>query len=107
MESLYHTVMPGDGDKLKKRVWVVPFLDQAGVGEKKMAQIAADLEGLLEKNGHFLIKKGIETAPSSQIVLMINWVADFKYYFSMPFKAVFPNSGISFFQHNINWDAFT
>ena len=67
--SLYHTVMPGDADELKKRVWVIPFLDQAGVGENKTAQITADFEGLLEKTGRFLVEKGIETTPSSQIIL--------------------------------------
>ena len=67
--SLYNTVMPRDEDKIKKRVWVVPFLDQAGVGEKKMAQTAADLEGLLEKTGRFLVIKGMKTTPSSHIVL--------------------------------------
>ena len=67
--SLYNTVMPRDEDKIKKRVWVVPFLDQAGVGEKKMAQTAADLEGLLEKTGRFLVIKGMKTTPSSNIVL--------------------------------------
>jgi hypothetical protein len=67
--SLYNMVMPRDEDELKKRVWVVPFLDQAGVGEKKTAQITTDLEGLLEKTGRFLIEEGIEITPSSQIVL--------------------------------------
>jgi hypothetical protein len=74
IESLYHTVMPGGEDELKKRVWVIPFLDQAGVGEKKMAQITADLEGLLEKTGRFLVKKGIETTPSSETILTANSV---------------------------------
>ena len=69
MESLYHTVMPGDDDGLKKRVWVIPFLDQAGVGEPKMAEITADLEGLLEKTGRFVVMKGIETTSSPQIIL--------------------------------------
>jgi len=67
--SLYHTVMPGYEDKIKKRVWVVPFLDEAGVGEKITAQTAADLEGLLEKTGRFLVIKGMKTTPSSHIVL--------------------------------------
>lgn len=67
--SLYNTVMPRDGDELKKRVWVIPFLDQAGVGDKKIEQIAADLEGLLEKTGRFHVKKGMEITPSSQIIL--------------------------------------
>ena len=67
--SLYHTVMPRDEDKIKKRVWVVPFLDQASVGEKITAQTAADLEGLLEKTGRFLVIKGMKTTPSSHIVL--------------------------------------
>lgn len=67
--SLYNTVMPRDEDKIKKRVWVVPFLDQAGVGEKITAQTAADLEGLLEKTGRFLVIKGMKTTPSSHIVL--------------------------------------
>ena len=67
--SLYNTVMPRDEDKIKKRVWVVPFLDQAGVGEKITAQTAADLEGLLEETGRFLVIKGMKTTPSSHIVL--------------------------------------
>ncbi len=67
--SLYNMVMPRDEDELKKRVWVVPFLDQANVGENIMAQVTADLEGLLEKTGRFLVKKGMKTTPSSQIIL--------------------------------------
>ncbi|MBN1833188.1 MAG: hypothetical protein JW896_13875 [Deltaproteobacteria bacterium] len=69
MGSLYNRVMPRDEDELKKRVWVIPFLDQAGVGDKKMEQIAADLEGLLEKTGRFLVIKGMKTTPSSHIIL--------------------------------------
>ena len=69
MGSLYNKVMPRNKDKLKKRVWVVPFLDQAGVGEKITAQTAADLEGLLEKTGRFLVIKGMKTTPSSHIIL--------------------------------------
>jgi hypothetical protein len=69
MGSLYNTVMPRDVDKIKKRVWVVPFLDQAGIGEKITAQTATDLEGLLEKTGRFLVVKGMKTTPSSHIVL--------------------------------------
>lgn len=67
--SLYNKVMPRDEDDLKKRVWVIPFLDQAGVGDKEMEQIAADLEGLLEKTGRFLVIKGMKTTPSSHIIL--------------------------------------
>ena len=69
MGSLYNKVMPRDEDKIKKRVWVVPFLDQADVGEKITAQTATDLEGLLEKTGRFLVVKGMKTTPSSHIVL--------------------------------------
>jgi hypothetical protein len=69
MGSLYHRVIPRDEDNLKKRVWVVPFLDQAGVGEEITARTAADLEALLEKSEHFLVVKGMETTPSSQILL--------------------------------------
>jgi hypothetical protein len=67
--SLYNRVMPRDEDELKKRVWVIPFLDEAGVGDKEMEQIAADLEGLLEKTGRFLVIKGMKITPSSHIVL--------------------------------------
>lgn len=69
MGSLYNKVMPRDEDKIKKRVWVVPFLDQAGVGEKITVQTTTDLEGLLEKTGRFLVVKGMKTTPSSHIVL--------------------------------------
>lgn len=67
--SLYNMVMPRDEDELKKRVWAIPFLDEAGVGDKEMEQIAADLGGLLEKTGRFLVIKGMKITPSSHIVL--------------------------------------
>jgi len=68
-KSLYSKVIPGGKDELKKRIWVVPLLDQAGVGEEKIAQITDNLLNLLDESGYFLARKGIEPSPSSQVVL--------------------------------------
>ena len=66
-KSVYRNVTPGKG-VLKKRVLVMPLLDQAGVGEEKASQITATLVDLLNEDEHLLVHKGINPSPSSQTV---------------------------------------
>jgi hypothetical protein len=51
---------------LKKRVLVLPLLDQAGVGEAKTAELTARLIELLKEGESFLVYKGELPAPSRQ-----------------------------------------
>jgi hypothetical protein len=68
-KSLYRSVMPDGETRLKKRIWVMPPLDQGGVGEKKIEEITAKLTEELEENSHFLVYKGTKISSSSQIIL--------------------------------------
>ncbi len=68
-KSLYRSVIPDGNEGLKKRIWVMPPLDQAGVGEKKIEEITAKLTDQLAKNSHFLVYKGTKISSSSQITL--------------------------------------
>jgi hypothetical protein len=51
---------------LKKRVLVLPLLDQAGVGEAKTAELTAKLVELLKEGEHLLVYKGELPTPSRQ-----------------------------------------
>jgi len=51
---------------LKKRVLVLPLLDQAGVGEAKTAELTAKLVELLKEGEDLLVYKGELPAPSRQ-----------------------------------------
>ncbi len=51
---------------LKKRVLVLPLLDQAGVGEAKTAELTAKLVELLKEGETLLVYKGELPAPSRQ-----------------------------------------
>lgn len=51
--------------KLKKKVLVMPFLDQAGMGEKRVQDMTETLLGMLEKDKHLLINRSNEPVPSS------------------------------------------
>lgn len=66
-KSLYRKGSTGRGE-LKKRVLVMPLLDQAGVGEEKAAQITATLVENLKKDAHLLVHKDTNSSPSSQSV---------------------------------------
>lgn len=63
-KSLSRKVMPGKKSGFKKRVLILPVLDQAGMGEAKMDQITATLVELLEKDGHLLLHKAPKSTPS-------------------------------------------
>jgi len=63
-KKVYRKVMPAKAG-LKKRVLVLPFLDQAGMGEAKVAQITTMLVDLLKADGHLLLHKATEPMPST------------------------------------------
>jgi hypothetical protein len=68
-KSLYRSVIPVGDEGLKKRIWVMPLLDQGGLGEKKIEEITAKLADQLEENSNFLVYKGTKISSSSQITL--------------------------------------
>lgn len=68
-KSLYRSVMPDGKKGLKKRIWVMPPLDQGGIGEEKVDEITAKLTDQLKEKGHFLVYKGTKISSSSQITL--------------------------------------
>ena len=51
----YGKIVP-DSSGLKKRVIVLPFWDQAGLGEEKVEQLTAQFVSLLNKDGAFVIQ---------------------------------------------------
>jgi hypothetical protein len=63
-KKLYDKITPGSSG-LKKRVLVLPFWDQAGLGEEKMEQLTAQFLSLLNRDGAFLIEKGRRLAAAS------------------------------------------
>jgi hypothetical protein len=64
-KSVYKKVSFKDTE-LKKRVLVLPILDQAGVGEAKTAELTAKLLELLKEGEHLLVYKGTLPSPSRQ-----------------------------------------
>ncbi len=64
-KSVYNKVTFGE-TALKKRVLVLPLLDQAGVGEEKAAQLTAKLVELLKEGESLLVYKGELPWPSRQ-----------------------------------------
>jgi len=64
-KSVYRKVKPGNGG-LRKRVLVLPFIDQAKVGGSKAAQITTSLTNLLKKEGGFIVQKGMKPMFSTQ-----------------------------------------
>jgi hypothetical protein len=49
--------MSPDSSGLKKRILVLPFWDQAGLGEEKLEQLATQFLSLLNKDGVFVIER--------------------------------------------------
>jgi hypothetical protein len=60
-KKLYNKMSP-DTSGLKKRVLVLPFWDQAGLGEQKLEELTMQFLSLLNKDGMFLIEKGRRSA---------------------------------------------
>ena len=54
-----------DKSGLRKRVLLLPFLNQAGISEKRMEEITSLFESLLEKDPNILLEKTKEPMPST------------------------------------------
>jgi hypothetical protein len=67
VQSVYKDVVPWDsagGDKLKKRVVVAPFLDQANLGEERVARVRAEFISMLKEDKELLVHDIQELAPT-------------------------------------------
>jgi len=64
--GLYHSVMPEKDAKLKKRVLLVPIIDQAGLGKERSESLTSNLLALLGKNGDLILSRGANLTPSAQ-----------------------------------------
>ena len=62
--SVYKKVRPAKPG-LKKKVLVLPFLNQAGLGKAKVEQITITLIDLLKENQYLLVHKAVEPIPTS------------------------------------------
>ena len=62
-KSLVRKVLPAKG-KLKKRVMVLPIIDQAGLGQERMAQLTELLVESLQKNERLLVQAAENPMPS-------------------------------------------
>jgi hypothetical protein len=56
-KRLYSKMVP-DSSGLKKRILVLPFWDQAELGEERLEQLTTQFLSLLNKDGVFLIERG-------------------------------------------------
>ena len=63
-KRLYSRISP-DTSGLKKRVLVLPFWDQAGLGEQKLEQLTTQFLGLLNRDGAFVIERAKESSALS------------------------------------------
>jgi hypothetical protein len=55
--SIYKKVSPGGTDGLKKKVMVLPFIDQSGADGDRATQMTDRFVKLLEKDEHLLVRK--------------------------------------------------
>ena len=60
--------MAPDSSGLKKRVLVLPFWDQAGLGEEKLEQLTTQFLSLLNKDGVFVVERGKRSSAASDRV---------------------------------------
>ena len=59
----------GQGEKplLKKKILVLPIMDQAGMGEGMVEEVTAKMVNLLNKEGHFIVHKaGVSMTPMAK-----------------------------------------
>jgi hypothetical protein len=63
-KRLYSKISP-DSSGLKKRVLVLPFWDQAGLGEQKLEQLTGQFISLLNRDGAFVIERGKSSSAAS------------------------------------------
>jgi len=66
-KRFYSKIAP-DSSGLKKRILVLPFWDQAGLGEEKLEQLATQFLSLLNKDGVFLIERGRRSSAAADRV---------------------------------------
>jgi hypothetical protein len=66
-KRFYSKISP-DTSGLKKRVLVLPFWDQAGLGEEKLEQLTTQFLSLLNKDGVFVIERGKRSSALSDRV---------------------------------------
>ena len=65
--SVYKDVVPWEsagGDKLRKRVVVAPFLDQANIGKERVEQVRAEFLAMLEVDKSLIVHDIQELAPT-------------------------------------------
>jgi hypothetical protein len=66
-KKLYSKMAPGSSG-LKKRVLVLPFWDQAGLGEKQLEQLTEQFLSLLNRDGSFVIERGRRSSAAADRV---------------------------------------
>jgi hypothetical protein len=66
-KRFYSKIVP-DSSGLKKRVLLLPFWDQAGLGEEKLEQLTTQFLSLLNKDGAFVIERGKRSAAVAERV---------------------------------------
>jgi len=64
--GLYHSVRPEKDSRLKKRVLLVPIIDQAGLGKERTESLTSNLLALLGKDGGLILSRGAHLTPSAQ-----------------------------------------
>jgi hypothetical protein len=67
VQDVYKDVVPWEsagGDKLRKRVVVAPFLDQANLGEEKVARLRAEFNAMLEADKSLVVHDIKAVAPT-------------------------------------------
>lgn len=64
-KSVYRKVTGGNSG-LKKKIMVLPVIDQPRLGEARAAQVTERLISLLKQDGGLLVQKGMKFTPSAQ-----------------------------------------
>lgn len=63
--NLYRKVTPGGGSDLKKRILVLPIMDQQGLGEETMDEMTSRFAELLERDRNLTVHLNKEPLPRS------------------------------------------
>lgn len=64
-KRLYSKARPGVDSGLKKRVLLLPFMDQAGLGKARMKEMRARFISLLNKDKEFVVVEAPQQVPSA------------------------------------------
>jgi len=65
VKSISSRVMPGDRHGLKKKVFVFPLVDQAGIGEEKAREVTNTLIALLRRDGNLIVQMSEVPIPNT------------------------------------------